>query len=45
MLTVMQIPKQKQNSLQNRDYSEIQHNKESFLRLFIIYESRKNKES
>lgn len=46
MLTVIQIPKQKQYPLQNRDYSEIHDNKESFLRLFIIiYKSRKNKDS
>lgn len=46
MLTVSLMPKQKQKSLQNRDCSEIDNNKESFLRLFIvIYESRKNKDS
>lgn len=46
MLTVSLMPKQKQKSLQNRDGSEIDNNKESFLRLFIvIYESRKNKDS
>lgn len=46
MLTVIQMPKQKQKSLQNRDYSKIHNNTESFLRLFIVIcESRKNKDS
>lgn len=46
MLTVVQIPKQKQNSLQDRDYCETHYNKESFLKLFIIiYGSKKNKDS